>query len=202
MRTPIIVNRIVKLYYMFINNGNLVDLSGSITDELKKELSNRDFRISLLNDDINLKNKEVEELSRSSHVDYIILENLSLSKAEMLDFDGNNYYIIITEETLVSNIFLYNLVQEIPERLKRPLLKHVKWDKNPDYYHLMIENAPVRKTLAEELLGESYIYTRTNYSGVDPYILKLDDLKRIVDSIKERIHNPELEMKRILKEVK
>jgi hypothetical protein len=199
--TPIIVNRIVKLYYMLINSGNLVDVSGSIIDELKRELSNRDLRISLLNNDIKTKNEEVEELSLRSHVDYIILESLSLPKSEKLDFDGDNYYMVITKETLALNIFLYNLVQEIPKKLKMLLLKHINWDKNPDYYHLMIENAPVRKTRAEELLGESYMYTRINYSGVDPYTLKFDDLKRIVDSIKERIHNPELEMKRILKEV-
>jgi hypothetical protein len=199
--TPIIVNRIVKLYYMLINNGNLVDFSVSIADELKKELSNRDFRISLLNNDINLKDKEVEELSLRSHVDYIILESLSLPKSEKLDFDGDNYYMVITKETLALNIFLYNLVQEIPERLKMLLLKHINWDKNPDYYHLMIENAPVRKTLAEELMGDSFSYTQSNYNGVEKYTLKFDDLKRIVDSIKERIYNPKLEMKRILKEV-
>ncbi|MGD0803673.1 MAG: hypothetical protein ABSA11_06330 [Candidatus Bathyarchaeia archaeon] len=199
--TPIIANRVAQLYNMFINSGNLVDISGSIIDELKRELSNRDFKISLLNNEIKVKNKQFEEISLRSHVDYIILESLSLPKSEKLDFDGDNYYMVITKETLALNIFLYNLVQEIPNRLKMLLLKHINWDKNPDYYHLMIENASVKKTVADELMGDSFMYTRSYSNGVEPYTLKSDDLKSIVKSIKERISNPELEMQRILKKM-
>ena len=67
--TPIILNRVVKLYYMFINNGLLIDFHDSKINELERQCNSKDYEISSLKNDVKEKNEELEECELRSHVD-------------------------------------------------------------------------------------------------------------------------------------
>jgi Fe-S-cluster formation regulator IscX/YfhJ len=199
-RLPQNVNRVVKLYYMLINEGILKDnLSSNEIDRLKNELSSKNSKISSQNNEIKEKSKEIEELSLRVHVDYIIFESLSLPKSENLSFEGGNHYIVISPRTAALNLYLHFLMQVIPDQLKRRLLSHIKHDQFTLLYD-WIRSTPKIKSVAEQLMGDSF-YNTLDYSDVKPYTLSFDELKKIVSRAKERVFDPEKEMEKILKKM-
>ncbi len=196
--TPIIANRVKKLYHMFIDCGALIEtVDSSIIDqlnkcnELRRELTSKKYKISSLNKKIVDKDKEIEEIEIRSHIDYIILESLKFPKSEKLKYDDDNYYIVITQETFALNLFLFFMMQEIPDQLKRKLLLHINTDNFP-IMKIILKNVPKKRTVADELAGDTqWGFKGLNYTGQDPYTLKLSELKKIANRIKDTILNPE-----------
>jgi len=197
--TPIIANKVVKLYYMFINNGILTDYNYTKVNELKTQCNSKDSEISSLKNDIKEKNEEIKEREIRSHVDYIILQSLSLDKSARLDFSEDSYYMVITPKTTPLNLFLLFLVQEIPSQLKIRLLQHVNTNDFPQYLQIL-KSEQKRRSVAAELAGGAVIFKGLNYSDIDSYSLKFNELKTIIIRAKERVYNPEEEMENILKE--
>jgi hypothetical protein len=195
--TPIIANRVKKLYHMFIDCGALIEtVDSSIIDqlnkcnELRRELTSKKYKISSLNKKIVDKDKEIEEIEIRSHIDYIILESLKFPKSEKLKYDDDNYYIVITQETFALNLFLLFIMQEIPDQLKRKLLLHINTDNYP-IMKIILKNVPKKRTVADELAGDTQWSKGLNYTGQDPYTLKLSELKKIANRAKDTILNPE-----------
>jgi len=89
-------------------------------------------------------------------------------------------------------------MQELPDRLKEKILQRVNGDDYPIYLQILKTVEP-RGTVADELMGEK-LTTEFNYSGIKPYTLKLDELKKIVNEVKRKIYNPkEMMREHILK---
>lgn len=193
--TPLIADRIEKLYFMLVNRGYLLRTIDDSTlnlmkdyNELRIQLEIKDSRIYSLEKKNKEKDDEIEELELRSHVDYIILESLSLDQSAKLKFDEDSYYLVITPKTHALNLYLYFLMQELPDRLKMKILQHVDGDDYPVYLQFL-RTVEIRRTVAEDLLGRKFF--TPEFSGVKPYKLMLDELKKIVNRVKEKVHNPE-----------
>ena len=201
--TPIIASRIEKLYYMLVNRGflNLAIYDSTLNlmnenNRLKKELASKDSRIYSLDKENKEKDSEIEELELRSHVDYIIIESLSLDRSVKLKFDEDSYYMVITPKTLALNLYLFFLIREVPDRLKREILRRVDGDDYPIYLQIL-KTVEYKGTVADELMGGARM--EYNPSGVKPYTLRLDELRNIVNSVKEKLSNPEKMMREHLK---
>jgi hypothetical protein len=194
----LIADRVEQLYYLFIDRGLLMrTIDDSILNlimeynKLKNQIASKDSRIYSLEKENKEKDSEIEELELRSHIDYIILESLKFPKSEKLKYDDDNYYIVITQETVALNLFLLFIMQEIPDQLKRKLLLHVNTDNYP-IMKIILKNVPEKRTVADELMGDTqWRFKGLNYTGQDPYTLKLSELKKIVNRIKDTIFNPE-----------
>jgi hypothetical protein len=195
---PLIADRIEKLYFMLVNRGVLKraidDLTLNLMNEnnaLRKQLASKDSRIYSLGKSEREKDSEIEELELRSHVDYIILESLSIDQSARPKFDGESYYMVSTPETSALNLFLILLMYEIPARLRRQLLSHIHFDKNP-VMEMALKNVPERRTISDQLIGDTdWRFEGLGYTGKDPYPLKLSELKKIVSQVKDTIINPE-----------
>jgi len=193
--TPIIASRIEKLYYMLVNGGFLNravdDSTLNLMNEnngLKKQLASKDSRIYSLGKENMEKDSEIEELELRMHVDYIIFESLSLDRLAKLKFDEDGYYMVITPKTLALNLYLFFLMREVPDRLKREILRRVDGVDYPMFLQVL-KRVEYKGTVADELMGGASV--EYNPSGVKPYTLRLDELKNIVNSVKEKLSNPE-----------
>jgi hypothetical protein len=195
---PVIAERIEKLYNMLVNHGLLVrTIDGSTlnlireNNELKNQSASKDSRIHSLEKEERDKDSEIEELELRSHVDYIILESLSIDQSARPRFDRDSYYMVSTPETPALNLFLILLMYEIPARLRKRLLSHIYFDKNP-VMEMVLRNVPERRTIADDLIGDTqWRFTGLGYAGNDPYTLKLSELKKIVSQVKDTIFSPE-----------
>jgi len=100
--TPLIANRIEKLYYWLIDSKILTRIIDDSTlnlinanIELRNQLASMNSRMYSLNKENKEKDIEIEGLELRSHVDYIISESLSLDKSAKLKFDEDSYYMVI-----------------------------------------------------------------------------------------------------------
>ncbi|MCJ7636748.1 MAG: hypothetical protein MUO21_04595 [Nitrososphaeraceae archaeon] len=193
--TPIIADKIEKLYYMLIDHKILLKTVNDFTinlmndnNKLRKQLANKDSKIYSLDKENREKDKEIEENELRRHTDYIIFESLSLDESAKLKFVEDNYYMVITPITAALYLYLFLLMQELPNRLKRKILQHVDVGNYPIILQIL-NRAETRWTVAEELFGEKII--PYNPSGVVPYTLSFDELKKIVNRVKEKLSNPD-----------
>jgi hypothetical protein len=203
--TPILAERIDGLYNVIVNRGILVRAINDSTNNLVKEnnemrnqLASKDSRIYSLDKEIKERDGEIEELELRSHVDYLMLESLSLDKSSKLRYDQDSYYMVLTPKTNTLNLFLLLIFKEIPTQLRRLLLSHVDSDNFPIMRNVL-KNVPERRTIADDLMGDSHWrFKGLNYTGQDQYTLKLSELKNIVSGVKDTISTPD-ELKKWLR---
>ncbi len=160
--TRILAERIEGLYNVLVDRGYLASTIDDSTlnlvkenNELKNQLASKDSRIYSLDKENKERDSEIEELELRSHVDYIMLESLSLDQSAKLRYDQENYYMVLTPETNALNFFLLLLMKEIPTQLQKRLLSHVDSDNFP-IMRKMLKNIPERRTVADDLMGDSH----------------------------------------------
>jgi hypothetical protein len=196
--TQILAERIDGLYNVLVNRGLLAKPIDDSTlnlakenNELKNQLASNDSRIYSLDKEIVEKDSEIEELELRSHVNYIMIESLSLDQSAKLRYDQDSYYMVLTPETSALNLFLLLLMREIPTQLRKLLLSYVDSDNFP-IMGMALKNVPEKRTIADDLIGDTlWRFKGLGYTGKDPYTLKLSELKKMVNQIKDTISNPD-----------
>ena len=151
----------------------------------------------------------LEEKNIREQVDYIIREGFEFTEPGNLTADEEGWYLKITPETMELNLYLFEIVQELPNKLKDRLLDHIKGEEYSYWYEPIFRDAPPRKRIfMESLLDESSegviqetdafgVVHERRYEVVQPYNvgsnpISIDTLKKIVSDAKRLVNNPDL----------
>jgi hypothetical protein len=163
-------------------------------NEIKRTLYDRDYVINKLNSKINENNTDYEI---NAQVDYIIRNGVEVGGSDNVGVDSKGWVLKISPDSIVLNMYLYEVVQEIPLSLKERLLQHVNPDGYPAWYNVMLVNASRKKTFNEELMEigstgvaevkyESIPYRPEGYNSIS-----MKGLEVVVSRVKELVKDPE-----------
>jgi hypothetical protein len=218
--TPIVAARLEKLYYFFVEKGELmvpliVSSDGLYVGQIegfKKQLREKNLRISSLDNDL----KEIKESHElDGQVDYIIRESLDFIKARsQFGADEGGWYLNLSPDYPELSCYLFLLMMKIPSQLKERLLKHVKRDGNPLFYDYMLKRFPRKQSIAERITD---INNTSAVEAVDEFgkqcvrilspryypeftgrTMGHEELVRLVKIVKEHVRDPELN---VMKEI-
>lgn len=211
--SPALANRSLKLCRMFLEVGTLK------RDDVEKELnlsarvmlvptSNQSGSVAFYMNKISELELAREETDLREQVDYIIRESYEFTELGGIVADSEGWYIKITSKTDSLNLFLYEIMQELPNKLRDRLLQHIKVDENFEFYEYNLKNVSRKKSPMEALLDEGntgvirekdemgnisekrfervHLYT----GGNNP--VSMTELKKIVSDAKNLVHDPEL----------
>jgi len=168
---------------------------------------------------INELERTIEENNIREQVDYIIREGLEFTEPGNLTADEEGWYLKITPKTTELNLYLYEIVQALPNKLKDRLLHHINGEEYPYWYEFMLRDAPHRKSPMESLLdeGSKWVIQKKDVFGVAHEVryetvhlygggsnpISIETLKKIVSDAKNLVNNPnlaiELLIERLLK---
>jgi hypothetical protein len=218
--TPIIAERIEKLYHFFVEKGQIVvpmitpndELYLKQINDLKNQISVKNYEISTLNISLGELKTEVEI---DKQIDYIIRESLDLANARSLvTADEDGWYLTLSPNPSELEYYLFLIMPELPSKLKERLLQHVQRVGNPLFYDMMLKNFPRRQSIAEKLLDVSNentcaaidefgrqcvrIFRPVYYPEFAEKSISFEGLKRLVGKVKEQIRDPK---RNLLKEL-
>ena len=218
--TPIIAERIEKLFKFFVDKGEIyvpiitpnVELYAKQIEEHKRQISERDFKIHSLSKSLD---EITEESEIGKRVDYIIRESLELENARShLTADEDGWYMALSPKPSEIEYYLFLIMPELPGKLKERLLLHVRRDGNPIFYDFMLKHFPRRQSIMERLFeidnkdtfevldrfGRQcvHIFKPIYYPEFASNSISFEDLKRLVKSAKEHIRDPEYIIKDFL----
>lgn len=174
---------------------------------LRRALSGRNHDINQLSNKINEDNVDYDV---NVQVDYIIMNGVEVGGSENVGVDSNGWFLKISPGSNALNLYLYEVVQEIPLKLKERLLQHVKPDGFPSWYNNLV-NASRKKSVHEVLMDVGSVgvaemrdkdgsIREVSYEGI-PYrseglnSVSMKGLEVVVSRVKELVKDPEKMMK-------
>jgi hypothetical protein len=176
-------------------------------NEMKRTLYNRDYVINQLNSKINEYNTNYEI---NAQVDYIIRNGVEVGGSENVELDSNGWVLKVSPSSKALNLYLYEVVKEIPLKLKEKLLQHVKPDGFPLLYNNLV-NTSRKKSFLEELaeIGSVGVaemkdkdgnirevkYEGIPYRSESYYSISMKSLEVLVSMVKELLNNPKIMIK-------
>ncbi len=192
LQPELIYPTVAELYY--INQIN----------EMKHELKNKHYEINRLITKINEDNEKYEI---NAQIDYIIKNGVEVGGTENVVVDSNGWYLKISPDSMVLNMYLYEVVQEIPLQIKERLLQHVNSDSFPLWYKFMLVKAPRKKTVFEEMMEvnsrrviksidkdgkiKEVIVESIPYKSESLNSISMKNLEVVVSKVKELLKDPE-----------
>jgi len=211
--TPPIAKRIDKLFKFLVEKGVINvpiitpndELYSIQINDLKRQISEKNHKIHNLSNELD---KVKEEFEIDKQVSYIIRESLDLENARsQIIADKEGWYIDLSPNPSELELYLFLIMTELPSNLKEQLLRYVKRDRHPSFYDTMLKSFPRRQSIPERI---SDFDNETAFEAVDEFgrqcvrILKpvyypeyagksisIEELKRIVTKVKDRIRDPE-----------
>jgi hypothetical protein len=172
-------------------------------NELNRIIINRDYTINSLNRKINENNTDYEI---NAQVDYIIRNGVEVGGSENVGVDSNGWVLKINPSSEALNLYLYEVVKEIPLNLKEKLLQHVKPIGFPSLYNNLVNTSRKKSALEElaeigsvgvaemkdkngsirEVKYESILYRPESYNSIS-----MKGLEVVVSRVKELVKDPE-----------
>ena len=206
--TPLIIERIVRLYNLFLEKGSIKTPSSvseieqfNQIEQIQSLLVGKNIKINDLKNELEIiKEKyEIQEM-----IEYIIRESFSLINGlSQIVAREDGWYINLSSDPNELEAYLFIIAMKIPANLKDKLLRYILHDDNPLLYK-SIKELPREQIIAERIMDSinnknTFIYIdeegnkkeRIVKPNNDPnYTLKsisFNDLKKIVRNTKKQL---------------